>query len=1025
MNVDVHQTTRLLPCSRVHAFCKLVGIVVVFVGLAVLAGWMLDIQALKRIYPGLASMKPNTALALVLCGFALCALQGSGYPRRARVRGPLAVAASATAFLVGLLTLFEYFFHWRLEIDELLFRDFTAGEPFPGRMSPLSALNFILIGTALLLLAIDKPIFRRWSRVAACLSALIALMALFGYAYSITLLYRPSSYTGVALHTALAFFLLSLGILCAHPDEGLVATLLKRSPGGTVMRRAAPISLAAAFLLGWLRLEGQRMGLFDTEMGVALLVVSACAIFVLSTAWAARTVDAGAELRAAKQQLTEMLQLMVERIPEYAVIMLDPAGNIATWNLAAEGLKGYRAEQIVGKHFSILYSPEDVAGNKPARELEIAVRKGVYEDEGWRLRRDGSRFWASVVITSLRDEHGDLRGFGKITRDLTERKRAEDQFRMAVEAAPTGMIMVDQRGKIVLLNAQIDKLFGYDRAELMGQSIEVLVPERFRGRHAGFRTNFSADPVARPMGAGRDLYGLRKNGTEMPIEIALNPLETMQGKFVLSSVVDITERKRFADQFRLALEAAPTGMIMVDQQGKIVLLNAQIDKLFGYGRAELMGQSIEVLVPERFRDRHPGFRTNFFTNPKTRPMGAGRDLYGLRKDGTEMPIEIGLTPLETPEGRFVLSSVVDITERKQAAANQFRLAIEAAPTGMILTDQRGGIVLVNAQVDKLFGYDRSELMGQSIELLMPERFREKHVNLRTNFSRHPHARPVASSHRLYGLRKDGTEMPVEIGLNPLETPEGKFVLSSVVDITERKRAEEEREDLLARLQTTNVELGSTLKEREVLLQEIHHRVKNNLQVISSLINLQLRRIENAASRQALQECQTRVQTIALIHEMLYRSKDYSTIRFSEYARSLAANVFRAAGVTTDAISMELEIDDVSLGVDKAIPCGLILNELIINAVKHAFPNGRQGIIRIELRRVKPGTLVLAVRDNGVGLPTDMDVRKSHSLGMNLVSTLAEQLGTELEIIRGEGTTFQFNFAVDEEASSTLPLPAFT
>jgi two-component sensor histidine kinase len=247
------------------------------------------------------------------------------------------------------------------------------------------------------------------------------------------------------------------------------------------------------------------------------------------------------------------------------------------------------------------------------------------------------------------------------------------------------------------------------------------------------------------------------------------------------------------------------------------------------------------------------------------------------------------------------------------------------------------------------------------------------------------------------------------------------------DITERKRVEGEREELLKKFQTLTSELetrvsdrtaqlSNSLREREVLLQEIHHRVKNNLQVISSLMNMQLRRIKHQPSREALQECQTRVQAIALIHGMLYQSRDYSSIPFSEYARSLAANVFNAAGVTPDAISMELAIEDVRLGVDKAIPCGLILTELISNALKHAFPNGRHGVVRVELRRIEPGKLLLAVTDNGIGLPSDIDVKTSHSLGLHLVCSLAEQLGAEFEMAREKDTSFQLTFTAGEEAA---------
>jgi PAS domain S-box-containing protein len=207
------------------------------------------------------------------------------------------------------------------------------------------------------------------------------------------------------------------------------------------------------------------------------------------------------------------------------------------------------------------------------------------------------------------------------------------------------------------------------------------------------------------------------------------------------------------------------------------------------------------------------------------------------------------------------------------------------------------------------------------------------------------------------------------------------------------------------------ELSRNLKEREVLLQEIHHRVKNNLQVISSLINMQVRKLEHGSSRDALEQCQTRVLAIALIHEKLYQSKDYSEVHFAEYARSLAASVFHALGVSETQVTLELAIDDVPLGVDRAIPCGLLLNELITNALKHAFPGGRAGAVRVALARVAGDRLRLVVSDNGVGLPSGVDVQRTASLGLQLVTTLAEQLDAQLEV-RGEGgASFQLTFSL--------------
>src|SRR5206468_8095725 len=184
---------------------------------------------------------------------------------------------------------------------------------------------------------------------------------------------------------------------------------------------------------------------------------------------------------------------------------------------------------------------------------------------------------------------------------------------------------------------------------------------------------------------------------------------------------------------------------------------------------------------------------------------------------------------------------------------------------------------------------------------------------------------------------------------------------------------------------------------------------NNLQVISSLINMQVRKLEDAASRDALEECRTRVQTIALIHEKLYQSKDYSRIAFSEYAQSLARNVFQTFDVSPSTVSLDLAIDDVALAVDKAIPCGLVLNELITNCLKHGFTNGRPGTVRVECSRLDGARLRLAVSDNGVGLPEGFDLATLDSLGLQLVSTLSHQLDAELEVRGREGTSVQLTF----------------
>jgi two-component sensor histidine kinase len=243
-------------------------------------------------------------------------------------------------------------------------------------------------------------------------------------------------------------------------------------------------------------------------------------------------------------------------------------------------------------------------------------------------------------------------------------------------------------------------------------------------------------------------------------------------------------------------------------------------------------------------------------------------------------------------------------------------------------------------------------------------------------------------------------------------------VGTCTDIDDRKRAEATLKDAHAtlerRVHERTSELAATLREREIMLQEINHRVKNNLQVISSLINMQEREVKDGAVRSALQECRARIQTIALIHEKLYQSADYSSVPFSEYARNLATNIVHVAGVSPTAIALHLEIEPLSLAVDKAIPCGLLLNELITNALKHAFPNARRGTVRVELRRAGDREAVLAVGDDGIGLPAQFDLAQSSSFGVQLVTTLVEQLGGRLEITRSGGTTFSVTFPVEAQ-----------
>jgi two-component system cell cycle sensor histidine kinase/response regulator CckA len=400
---------------------SVLAMLVIAIACVVLSGWFLHSEAIKRIGPKMASMKPNTAFCFLLAGAALW-LRASR-PRDERA-ARVAQILAATIFLVGVLTISETATGLNLGIDELLFRDTpgSAAPLSPGRMSLATAFFFALLGGSIF--APDTAAARRLSQAAAVIALTGSLLALMGYAYGIDSLYRITPYSSMALHTAATFVLLSAGTMLLRPNTQLVLILSSNSSAGILARRLLPAALVLPLCFGWLRLRGQHAGFYDMRFGMALFTLMNVSVFT-----------------------------------------------------------------------ALIYGTATL----------------VYRIE-------------------------------------SERLRAEDKFRMVVESAPNGILVIDADGRIVLVNSQTERMFGYARDELLGASVETLLPDRFREAHPAHRKKFFADPKARRMGAGRDLYGRRKDGSEVPVEIGLNPIETADGVLTLSSIVDISERKAAAEQ---------------------------------------------------------------------------------------------------------------------------------------------------------------------------------------------------------------------------------------------------------------------------------------------------------------------------------------------------------------------------------------------------------------------------------------------------------------------------------------------
>ena len=350
-------------------------------------------------------------------------------------------------------------------------------------------------------------------------------------------------------------------------------------------------------------------------------------------------------------------------------------GTITSWNDGAERLYGFTADEIIGQPITTII-PTDRRAEEALIFEKVHLGEVVPAYLTRRQRKDGALVDISLTVAPIRDLSGVIVGASAIARDITALQHREAQLTSLIEAAPDAFIVVGATGLIQFVNQQTENLFGYPRIELMGQPIEMLVPDRARGKHPDLRGSYGGEPTARPM-RGRNLSGRRKDGSEFSVDISLTPLYTSQGLLVAAAVRDATERKEAEARFEALLESAPDAIIVADDKGMIAVANHRASDLFGYSRDELIGHPVEMLVPQQNRDGHPDLRRGYVAHPAVRPMGAGLQLWAQRKDGSKFPVDISLAPLETPAGILVSAAVRDITDRL-AAEEALRAAKEDA-----------------------------------------------------------------------------------------------------------------------------------------------------------------------------------------------------------------------------------------------------------------------------------------------------------------------------------------------------------
>jgi PAS domain S-box-containing protein len=370
------------------------------------------------------------------------------------------------------------------------------------------------------------------------------------------------------------------------------------------------------------------------------------------------------------------------------------------------------------------------------------------------------------------------------------------QYRTFLQAAPDAIVVVDQSGLVVLMNVQTERLFGYCQKELLGQPAEILVPERFRSQHRGHHSRFFSASSEKPPVTGLELSGLRKDGTEFPMEIRLSPVDTKQGTFVSSAIRDITSRRKTEEDLRrlasivACSDDAITGKTL---EGIITTWNAAAERIYGYSAQEAIGKPASMIVPADRPDETPGILECLLRGETVDHF----ETVSVRKDGKQIQMEITVSPIRDALERIVGASTIarDISARKAAEKHliqmeaRYRGLLEAAPDAMVVVNQEGEIAVLNAQAEKQFGYHRDELVGQPVIKIIPDGFAERLIADGLRTTAEALAQQIGTGIELHGRRKDGSEFPIEIMLSPLNGTDGILVTAAIRDITERRHRE--------------------------------------------------------------------------------------------------------------------------------------------------------------------------------------------------------------------------------------------
>ena len=572
--------------------------------------------------------------------------------------------------------------------------------------------------------------------------------------------------------------------------------------------------------------------------------------------------------------------------------------------------------------------------------------------------------------------------------------RQNHRFAGLLEAAPDAMVCVDADGRIALVNAQTERLFGYGRDELVGQPVEMLVPDVVRDVHPGHRAGYVADPRPRPMGAGMELAGRRRDGSTFPAEISLSAIDTELGILVSAAVRDVTDRRLAAETAaRLAsiIQSSHDAVIGKTVDQVVTTWNPGAERLYGYTAQEMIGRHIEVLIPVEDREREGQVQAAVARGERVEQYQTRR----VRKDGTTVEVSLTMSPIADRAGVIVGVATVtrDVTERQRADA-RFRGLMEAAPDAMVCVNRDGRIALVNAQAERLFGYSRDELVGAPVEILVPDEVRDLHPGHRAGYVADPRPRPMGADMQLAGRRRDGSTFPAEVSLAAMETEDGILVTAVVRDVTERLEIAAERERLRTQAERDKLERhlhqSQRLESLGQLAGGVAHDFNNLLGVISNYASFAAEEVAKEAPDgrwQAVRDDIGQVQQAAeraagLTHQLLAFARQEviqpRVLNINDVVESVEQLLIRTLGEHIELIT------DLATGLDLVLADPGQIEQVLINLAvnaRDAMPRGGKLTIQtastidetaVGQAQLPPGRYVtVKVSDTGTGIPKDV------------------------------------------------------